>query len=769
MKRKNLENMFNLIDDDILEEASPIKPQKAITSKFRLLQIATIAACLILTLNIAITIPLLLMKGNDFNGGGKGGSLDKDENKQFEVIELPNLTDKENPSDKEDPTDKDEDDKVEKPQNVTNIQINVPGKPSNIITLTSPLLGAPSEYDKIVALMKDKIGSFGGSYGELDGALDEEIEDSSSNKNEQDSEYKETTDNQVAGVIEGDIIKRSGSYIYYLSDSTLKIYPMKGIGSTLLEQFSISDYISEIEKVLDIKIGKESKALRPIERPITPIFPDLTPDFDVMPDIDIIEPDFGEEIPNYSYVEEMFLSVDCKTVTIVVQHQIYMTRQDGSTYKGEIMVPYTSLISLSVEDPNNVYLKNITTLSGTYESARLVDGEFLVFTRFAPRTEELIIPQYNDGEGFKHIPIEQIYSPSVYKNSTYLLAFRMDEDTSEILDLGAIASFDGEIYVTNENIYVTRQYRDELKEEVEKYPLINSSGIIEGFGTKYNVYALTVTEILKIEYSSGRFLPVGTAKVNGYIKDRYSLSENDGYLYVVTTDQRVLTRTEYDEGDIGAEEDWVGFRNTTSASIFIVDIATMENVSCVERFAPVGETVRSVRFDGYTAYVCTAIEVTDPVFFFNLENVNNITYSDTGTIPGFSTQLIQLNNGELLGIGVDENGYVKIETYRLGENGAVLVVDTYLIKGNYSLDYKSHFINRENGLIGLGIKNDALSDSERYVMLQYKNGYFSLVFDCVLRGANESKRAVYDEKYGFFYLVSNNDFAVLLPIGKVQK
>ena len=177
MKRKNLENMFNLIDDDILEEASPIKPQKAITSKFRLLQIATVAACLILTLNIAITIPLLLMKGNDFNGGGIGGSLDRNENKQFEVIELPNLTDKENPSDKEDPTDKDEDDKVEKPQNVTNIQINVPGKPSNIITLTSPLLGAPSEYDKIVALMKDKIGSFGGSYGDLDGALDEECTD----------------------------------------------------------------------------------------------------------------------------------------------------------------------------------------------------------------------------------------------------------------------------------------------------------------------------------------------------------------------------------------------------------------------------------------------------------------------------------------------------------------------------------------------------------------------------------------------------------------
>ncbi len=735
MKRKNLDKMFDLIDDDILEEADPIaKKRKSKESKFLWLQIATIAACLILTLNMAIMIPIFLSRNGAPQDDGRDIIKNTDSEKETDT------------STETEDEGTDTDVKIEYIQNVTNIHINVPGKGTNVISLSSPRTETPSEYDKIVSSMHSILdGSFGGIANgnpEFDDSPGEDAVEDTIDKSEQDSKYEETTDNQVTGVIEGDLIKRSSEYIYYLSGQSLKIYQMKGIGSPLINQINIARYIDEIEKSLKFSsIALES-------------------------DVEAI--DDG----SFSQVREMFLSLDLKTVTILVEHYVSSISANSIWYMSGGR--YTSLISINVEDPSNLYLNNITTLFGGYESARLVDGEFLVFTRHAPTKKELSVPQYNDGDGFEYIPIDNIYTPNKYRCGIYLLAFKIDEKSGDVKTSYAVPSFDGEIYVSNDNIYITRQYRGEEKKNEKKYPIFiegeeETPENIKGYGIKYDVYSVTKTEILRIDYSGGGFKEEGITEVNGYIKDRYSLSENNGQLYVVTTDDRVLSMTVYDEGDIGKEVDWIGYRVTTSASIFIIDVETMERLNAIERFSPENETVRSVRFDGHLAYVCTAVQVTDPVFFFNLEDVNNITYSDTGTIPGFSTQLIELPNGDLLGIGLNETRHIKIETYRLGEGGTVAVVDTYLIYGTYSTDYKSHFINRELGLIGLGIRDNSQKDPERYIMLQYKDGEFSLVFDTTLRGDNASKRAVYDSENGFFYLLSDSDFAVLFPLGKVKK
>ena len=79
MKRKNLDNMFNLIDEDILEEANPVKPKKQGVSKFGWAQIIVGAACLILTLNMAILIPIFLSRNDGYNdGNGDTGVIEND-------------------------------------------------------------------------------------------------------------------------------------------------------------------------------------------------------------------------------------------------------------------------------------------------------------------------------------------------------------------------------------------------------------------------------------------------------------------------------------------------------------------------------------------------------------------------------------------------------------------------------------------------------------------------------------------------------------------
>ena len=91
-----------------------------------------------------------------------------------------------------------------------------------------------------------------------------------------------------------------------------------------------------------------------------------------------------------------------------------------------------------------------------------------------------------------------------------------------------------------------------------------------------------------------------------------------------------------------------------------------------------------------------------------LSDYSNVTYTDTGVIEGFSTSLIQLGDGYLLGIGVDGRNKVKIEVYE-ERDGQVISVDSYVIEGEYSRDYKSYFIDREKNLFGL-----AVVEYERY-------------------------------------------------------
>jgi uncharacterized secreted protein with C-terminal beta-propeller domain len=123
----------------------------------------------------------------------------------------------------------------------------------------------------------------------------------------------------------------------------------------------------------------------------------------------------------------------------------------------------------------------------------------------------------------------------------------------------------------------------------------------------------------------------------------------------------------------------------------------------VENFAPEGDEVTSARFDGDTAYICTAevIVLTDPVYFFDLSDITNITWTDTGIIDGYSSSLINFGD-YLLGIGFGGEGQMKLEVYTEGETGveSVAVYERYC---EFTNQYKSYYIDRENSLVGIPI------------------------------------------------------------------
>ena len=202
-------------------------------------------------------------------------------------------------------------------------------------------------------------------------------------------------------------------------------------------------------------------------------------------------------------------------------------------------------------------------------------------------------------------------------------------------------------------------------------------------------------------------------------------------------------------------------RGGTNASLYCIDLTSFEVIASVIDFAPPGEEIRSVRFDGEAAYVCTSIQLSDPVFFFDLSDLANISYKDTGTIDGFSTSLINIGNGFLLGIGRGDGwATLKVEVYEETADTVRSVCSYENTEAICSEEYKSYYVDRKNQLFGFGAVeyNYSADTAFRYILLHF-DGYELLeLVNVPLKGDPLNMRGVYID--GYMYIFGHDDFKV---------
>ncbi|MBO5968024.1 MAG: beta-propeller domain-containing protein [Clostridia bacterium] len=527
------------------------------------------------------------------------------------------------------------------------------------------------------------------------------------------SSYVETTDNQVKGVIEADLFKRTETHIFYFDIDSRKInvYSIAGSKSQLVSDINLTDYV-----------------------------------FDSFENL---------------YLGQLFLSKDGKTLTVLSNsYKLKRVVSTGNLYAD----PYTFLISFDVSDPENIKENGRFAISGSYSTARVVDGEILLFTEYfmdRPLADDYsdiedFVPSINCGEGFALIPAEDIIIPDGNIAGCYTVVSKLNE--SDLSFKGSIAclSFSETVYVSEDKIFLTRLYSDCVEREKDG---------------KMSPCRINMTEITAISYKGGGFRKLGSVCVEGSVKNQYSLDEFNGILRIVTTtggtsylaDKYLVTEAGLFYGEPGGELVKTE-RIETNASLYCIDLSNFEIVGEVRDFAPAGETVESVRFDGTNAYVCTAVVVTftDPVYFFDLSDLNNITYTDTGYIDGFSSSLVNFGEGLLLGIGYGENrSTLKIEVYA-EESDKVVSLDSYEVEGvTFSTDYKSYYIDRERGLVGLMFDEWRIGDGCRYVLLGF-DGYqlFEVVnqkFDVSF--SPDKARATIADNY--FYMMVSYEFKAI--------
>ncbi len=493
-------------------------------------------------------------------------------------------------------------------------------------------------------------------------------------------DYVEITDNQTAGVTEGDRIKRSEEYIYYLDGSTLCVY---SIAAEDTEQVGRFDFTAV------------------------------------------------KEIGQSSYTAwEMYLSADCKTVTVVAPYR----SANGMT----------AILSLDVSDPASITVKNKTFVSGSYISSRvLASGELLIMTRFEASTanygdESSFIPSIGNGEESARLAPTDIIAPDIISSTSYTVLVRFDSETYEKKDSLAFLSYTDEVYVSAEHIFTIRTYQDEQKNNGQ-------------------IFRMGMSEIAAVAYRDTALTCRGSFTVEGTVKDRYSLDEYEGMLRLVTTTgSTVLERRD----DGGYSFLRTVKSNPTNANLYVFELATLKKRAEVIRFAPDGETVRSARFDGDTAYVCTAVALTDPVFFFDLSDLSHITYKETGTIEGYSTSLISLGDGLLLGIGYgNTTTTLKLELYRESGSAVISVAQLEIEKCSFSEIYKSYYIDRENGIVGLGVGEYGYSGrGDGYLVIGIDGDFLEELAFLRVSGDEVLMRGCYVD--GYFYAFGGNSFAV---------
>lgn len=400
---------------------------------------------------------------------------------------------------------------------------------------------------------------------------------------------------------------------------------------------------------------------------------------------------------NRTYDWQMYLSEDATRLTIVMfgyGNVLSEVRQDS----------FTKIISLDVSDPANIQQAGEFCITGSMISSRMVGQQLMLVSQFRMANkidfedETTFLPQIGTPGNMHSIPADNIVIPEKLENRCYTVVTLLDSRDVSLTDCGAFMSYSTEIYVSQEHIYATRsQWISEDHTDEEYTVRVHKS----------------VTDISCMAYGEDGLTYKSTFRVDGTINNQYNMDEHEGVLRIVTetTEQVGYVSSVGNGGEIATLPS-----RSQNANLTCFEVGTWNILAEVKAFAPEGETVESVRFDGDYAYVCTAVVITlsDPVFFFDMTDLGNIIVKDTGTIDGYSSSLIQLKDGFLMGIGYNDSLNLKVEIYEETENGVASVCE-YVKVDRFATDYKAYYIDRENNLFGIPTGNG-------YILLQF-DGY----------------------------------------------
>ena len=382
--------------------------------------------------------------------------------------------------------------------------------------------------------------------------------------------------------------------------------------------------------------------------------------------------EYSEAVGEYSRngdAEEMFLSADGKHLTLLVSEAAQV-----------------SVVLLDVSDPTQITELACFRATGRYRAARLVNGKLMLFLSSGvlgePNYEDAstFVPRYDAGEGWNAISAANIFYPERLNSANYTVAYQLNAGTLTHEAGVALLSFEGNILISADGIVVTRSYVQHEEGE---------SGSA----------ARAMLEVAQLSYADNGLVYRGAVAVEGVLRDRHDMNVQNGILRVVTTARTVLY------GDEPTE--------TVGAVLHCIDLAQMRVAATVRAFAPDGESVRAVRFEGERVYVYTAgLSVReDPVICLDTSDLAHVTHSGA-VMPAGDT--VAFGNGYRLAIKEGKSTGLSVVIYSAEDGREICRYQKNVL---FSKEYKSYVVDGENGLVGLAVYD--AEGGAHYVLLHF--------------------------------------------------
>lgn len=429
-----------------------------------------------------------------------------------------------------------------------------------------------------------------------------------------------TTNIQVAGVDEADIVKTDGRNIYYVANNRLYILDAGSANPQVIYTKVFNNQVKDGNKVsgespVEIFLDAANKRLIVIVngylRDLTPV---ETKPVETKPSGTSRTPESGSAEPQPA--QDGVSKVDSRMIM-----PNYNQKQ------------YTITRIYQIDDPKNPKLVRQFTQEGNYMTARLVNGTVYVLsgkynyryfiadvpTRENETQTKDILPKTTDDPvtgTWETLPADRIgIVPGADPNAQMIISAISVTQDAKKPELLALVGTSGVVYASADNIYLANYQYDYN----QKQPELSTSSM----------------KIYRVSIKDGRITANGIGSVPGTIINQFAMDEHNGYFRIATTDSGAF----WGRGSTGS-----------SSTVYVLD-QNLKIVGQVGKLGP-GETIRSVRFMGDRAYVVT-FQTTDPLYVLDLKNPAAPKVLGELKIPGFSTYLHPYGENLLLGFGFD--------------------------------------------------------------------------------------------------------------------
>lgn len=305
--------------------------------------------------------------------------------------------------------------------------------------------------------------------------INDSVDESTSEKTESSTDYS-TTNIQVEGVDEADIVKTDGDYIYYISSKKVIIVNAKDSSNLKIE--------SELE--------------------------------------------YENFYPNELYIYENKLVVigeknNNNYEELVAVETIYPTGKNSTIAK-----------VYNVENKNKPQLEREIEVQGNYLTSRMINDNLYFITNqylysFLIKDKEIgeideneFKPAYRDtviSEEEKYIEYSDIYYFPESEDTSYLSVVGFNVNDNKKANIDTYLGAGTEIYSSQNNLYITR-----VKYEYEDTKT-------HGY---YNNYDIN-TYIYKFKLEDSRATYINAGSVPGKVLNQFSMDEKNGYFRIATT------------------------------------------------------------------------------------------------------------------------------------------------------------------------------------------------------------------------------------------